>query len=505
MVRPLTASALGQYEYLNYPDSGRTDILWQTTNNHGYLRAIPVVWENRINTTYPYGWNDGPMIPARGIQTYLSAGIYAKYRWLSIQLNPEFVAAQNTVYEGYGGKNGPNQQWYSQRGNLIDMPERFGNGSYTKAFLGQSSIRLTLDPVSFGVSTENLWWGPGRRNSILMSNTAPGFPHITLNTSKPVRTYIGSFEGQMILGRLTRSGFPPSLLGDTATHMQYIQPKPPGRRYFSGITLNYQPRWIPGLFLGLNRTYNSNDGMEGTFIQKYLPFLEPFTAKQKMGVDSSAEESIARDQMLSIFFRYVIPAAKFEFYGEYARNDHNFDWRDAVIQFDQARAYTLGLRKLIAVDRFWEGNLELAAEMTQMAVTNTRRIRSAAPWYLHHQVRDAYTNRGQLLGSGIGPGSNVQWLGVSWVRGLKQVGLQFERLVHDQDFATWTLQDYRRNWVDASVAAFGTWDYKRFLFNAHLQFIHAYNYQYGFQPADDPNDYWGLTRRTRTTCTCGLV
>src|SRR5690606_22531342 len=74
----------------------------------------------------------------------------------------------------------------------------------------------------------------------------------------------------------------------------------------------------------------------------------------------------------------------------------------------------------------------------------------------------------------------------------KQVGLQFERLVHDQDFATWTLQDYRRNWVDASVAAFGTWDYKRFLFNAHLQFIHAYNYQYGFQPADDPNDYWGF-------------
>lgn len=42
----------------------------------------------------------------------------------------------------------------------------------------------------------------------------------------------------------------------------------------------------------------------------------------------------------------------FEFYGEYRRSDHNIDCRDAVVQYDHTRAYTLGLRKFIAVDRF---------------------------------------------------------------------------------------------------------------------------------------------------------
>ncbi|MGK6352545.1 capsule assembly Wzi family protein [Parapedobacter sp. DT-150] len=490
-IRPLTAETVGQREHLNYPESDHTDIVWQSDVYDGYLRLLPVVLDVQLNTAYPYGWNDGPMIPAKGIQTYLSTGFFAKYRWLSVQFKPEFVTAQNKAYKGFGGDSGPNIDWYSYLGNLIDMPELFGIGSFTKAYLGQSSIRLTLDPVSLGISTENIWWGPGRRNSILMSNTAPGFPHLTLNTAKPIHTYIGSFEGQIVLGRLTKSGFPPSLLGDTARHMQYIVDKPAGKRYLSGITLNYQPRWVPGFFIGLSRVYNSNPDMEGSFIQKYLPFLEALTAKQKIGPDS-ADEGIPRDQMISFFFRYVIPKAQMEFYGEYAKNDHNYDARDAVLQLNHTRAYTLGLRKIVSVAGFWSGDLQIAAEMTQMAVTDTRRIRASGSWYAHVPVRDGYTNQGQLLGAGIGPGGNVQEVDFSWIRGLKQVGVQFERLVHNEDFATWILQDYRRNWVDASIAAYGTWDYKRFIFNAHLQFIHAYNYQYGFRPAEDLNDYWGF-------------
>ncbi|WP_379020449.1 capsule assembly Wzi family protein [Parapedobacter deserti] len=479
MVRPLTfASLSNEYDTSFHDNSGYHTTVWKTSDGFGEVSLLPIIWQNQVNTSYPYGWNDGPMIPAKGIQTYLSAGIYAKYRWLSVQFKPEIVWSGNSTYEGYGGPNGPDEQWYRQFGNNIDLPERFGISNYSNAFLGQSSIRLTLDPISIGLSTENLWWGPGKRNSILMSNTAPGFPHITLNTSKPIRSYIGSFEGQIVIGRLTKSGFPPSLLGDTSRHMRYYRPTAAGRRYFSGITVNYQPRWIPGFFLGFNRTYNSNDGMEGSFVDKYLPFLEPFTASRKMGPDS-LDENISRDQMISFFFRYVIPKVQIEFYGEFARNDHAYDGRDLRLQLNHTRAYTLGLRKLIPLENFWDGNLQVAAEMTQMAVTNTKRIRSSGSWYVHGTVRDGHTNYGQVLGAGMGPGSNVQAVDLSWIRGLKQVGVQFERLVRNEDFATWIIQDYNRNWVDASIAAFGTWDYKRLVFNAHLQFIHAFNYQYG--------------------------
>src|SRR5690606_12669349 len=91
--------------------------------------------------------------------------------------------------------------------NNIDLPVRFGRTAYTRAYLGQSSIRLNLKSFSVGISSENLWWGPGRRNSLIMSNTAPGFLHATLNTLKPIYTPVGSFEGQLIAGRLEGSGF----------------------------------------------------------------------------------------------------------------------------------------------------------------------------------------------------------------------------------------------------------------------------------------------------------
>lgn len=490
-IRPLTAQALHQHEYLHYPDESRTDVVWQSDDGHGYVQLLPVVWQNQLNTAYPYGWNDGPMIPAQGIQTYLSTGFFAKYRWLSVQFRPELVSAQNRVYEGFGGEDGPDQNWYRYRGNRIDLPELFGNGSYTKAFLGQSSVRLTLDPVSVGFSTENLWWGPGLHNSILMSNTAPGFAHVTLNTSKPIKTYIGSFEFQIVGGHLQKSGYPPSLLGDTATHQQYARNKPEGWRYFSGITFNYQPKWTPGLFFGFMRTYNTNQKDMGSGLRYYAPFLEAFS-KTKIAVDSSADDGIPRDQMLSFYFRYVVPKAQVEFYGEYAKNDHNWDGRDGMLQLDHTRAYTFGLRKLVPLRNRWGGYLQLAGEVTQIAVSNTRGIRSAGPWYVHSGVLDGYTNRGQLLGAGIGVGSNSQTVQASWVNGLKQLGVQVQRLVHDEDYAVTYLNNFRNNWVDASVAAYGTWDYKQFIFNAHLQYIHAYNYQYNFKAAEDRSDYWGF-------------
>lgn len=490
-IRPLTAQALQQHDYLHYPDGSRTDVVWQSDDGHGYVQLLPVVWQNQLNTAYPYGWNDGPMIPARGLQTYLSTGFFAKYRWLSVQFRPELVAAQNWVYEGFGGNAGPDKNWYTYIANRIDMPERFGTGSYTKAYLGQSSIRLTLDPISVGFSTENLWWGPGLHNSILMSNTAPGFGHVALNTSKPIKTYIGAFEFQVVGGHLQKSGYPSSLLGDTATHHQYATPKPEGWRYFSGVTVNYQPKWTPGLSLGFIRTYNTNQEDMGSGLAYYAPFLEALS-KAKIAVDSSSDGGIPRDQMLSFHFRYVVPKAKVEFYGEYAKNDHNWDARDGMAQMDHTRAYTFGLRKLIPLQHQWGGHLQLAGEMTQMAVTNTRGIRSAGPWYVHHHVPDGYTHRGQLLGAGIGPGGNSQTVQASWVNGLKQLGVQVQRLVHNEDYAVTYVKDFRNNWVDASVAAYGTWDYQQFIFHAHLQYIHAYNYQYQFQAAEDRNDFWGF-------------
>ena len=138
----------------------------------GEVKLSPIIWRQQFNTDHPYSLNDGEMIPARGYQTMFSAGIFAKLGPLSIQLQPEYVYAENRDYEGYSDKqSGISWAAYYNFLNRIDLPEKFGDKAYNRLFWGQSSIRLTVGPVSLGLSNENLWWGPGVRNSLLMSNT----------------------------------------------------------------------------------------------------------------------------------------------------------------------------------------------------------------------------------------------------------------------------------------------------------------------------------------------
>lgn len=475
-VRPL-----GDLEYADQggaSQDGTKGVEYRSAGGDFVVKPMPVVMRHQIASAYPYGWNDGAMIPARGYQLYASAGIFAQYKFISVQLNPEFVYAQNRRYEGFGGEAGPNRTWYQRVGNRFDAPELFGDGSYSKAFPGQSSVRLTYKGLSLGFSTENIWWGPGRRNAIIMSNNAPGFRHVTLNTTKPINTYIGSFEGQIVGGRLEASGYPASLLGDTAAHSAYQRDRRDDWRYFSGMVLSYQPKWIPGFSLGFSRAFTIyRDDMNNSF-GAYFPIFGGVSKNSVTNEDGS--EDLPSDQVISFFFRWVMPKANFELYGEFGRNDHAWDGRDGFVQLDHTRAYIFGLRKLVPLNTAQETYLQIAAEITQMGVTNTRNIRSAGPWYMHGH--HGYTHRGQVLGAGIGPGSNLQSVDLGWVKGMKQAGLRVERYTHDEDFANrWIVStDYRRNWVDLSFEGYAVWDYQRWVGSLALQYIHAYNYQYGF-------------------------
>jgi hypothetical protein len=198
------------------------------------FKLLPLTWAQQINTKNPYGINDGAMIHANGYQTLFSGGFFAQYSFLSVQFQPEFVFAQNKPYDGFPDEH-PDEVWkiYNNRFlRMIDQPERFGDERHQKAYWGQSSIRLTFGPMSFGLSTENLWWGPGMNNALLLTNNAPGFKHLTLNTVRPINTFIGSFEGQLVGGRLEQSGFPgvDTLRLSNSMALAY-KPKPDDWRY----------------------------------------------------------------------------------------------------------------------------------------------------------------------------------------------------------------------------------------------------------------------------------
>ena len=172
-----------------------------------------------------------------------------------------------------------------------------------------------------------------------------------------------------------------------------------------------------------------------------------------------------------------------------------------MIEPEHTRAYVLGFRKLIPIHRANE-YIQLGVELTQLEKPATRETRASETWYSHYQVLDGYTNQGQVLGAGIGPGSNLQTLEVSWVKGLKRIGIQFERLVNNNDlfyqfaYASADKNQYiNRHWVDLSVGGNVSWNYKNFIINGQLTYIRSLNYQYQWQAKSSSTDYWDWNKQ----------
>ena len=462
----------------------KTDGVFRFLKKRGTVQLLPFTLQHQYNSDHPYSLNDGMMIPARGNQMMVSGGFFAKLGPLSIQLRPEYVHAENKDYQGFY-KELSDQKWYEyyQVVTFIDLPEKFGTKSYEKLSLGQSSIRLTYKSVSLGFSNENLWWGPGMRNSLVMSNTADGFKHYTLNTVKPIRTPIGSFEGQIIAGRLVNSGYDVPDINRTFLGWSIYLPKRNERRYINAMVLSYQPKWVPGLFIGMTRSFTKYDSEKDSSFKTLFPIFYPL--QRKNNYDNPARP-LAGDQRASAFIRWLFVPENAEVYLEIMREDKPYNMRDFILQMEYSRAYIFGLSKMIALNRHKGQYIQINAELTQLEQTNANPNALYRYLYTSQVNYHGYTNNGQLLGAGIGPGSNMQTLSISWVHGLKIVGLQFERYVHNNDFHNIGIKDFRANWVDLSATAMAEWNWHNLLISAKFGEIISYNYEHYYRPKD-PN------------------
>jgi hypothetical protein len=456
----------------------------------GKMRAnlLPLNFQTQINTDHPYGWNDGAMIPAKGLQTLVNMGVFAQYGILSLQFSPEVVLAANSEFETFNQKHYDVvfARYYDIYNN-IDLPVRFGTRAYAQIFWGQSSLRLNFKSVSVGLSTENLWWGPGIRNSLLMSNTAPGFKHFTFNTSRPLKTAIGSFEGQIIAGSLSNSGFPPLEPDHQYFGTDLYVPKPNNWRYLSGIIITWQPKWIPGLFLGFDQS-SQMYGKNLNGLKDYLPIFSPV----KSSTAPNAPIDQGKDRRSSLFMRWLWPQEHAEIYFEWGQNNITTDLRQTLLTPENSRAYIFGLRKLILTHNAIDQGILIGVEVTQLQQNSIQKLTTAdGIWYVSKSIRQGYTNNGQLLGAGIGPGANMQSLEVSWVKGIKKIGLQLERYIHDNDFYNYAFHDSgdtRRHWTDLSIGAQGEWNYKNLIFNANITAIKTLNYQWYL--LQNPGDFY---------------
>lgn len=458
---------------------------------------MPIVFQQQYTTVHPDSKNDGLMIPATGYQAYVSAGIALRHRYFSLQMMPEMVSAENKWHQGYDGAPKFRASYFLFYGFTmanIDAPEHFGLEAYHRVNWGQSHALVKLGPIAAGISSENRWWGPGRYNSLLLSNTAPGFLHTTIHSREPIKTPIGSFEFQILSGFLRESGFDPFKgLSSDYTGNPYYRPRKQENTYLNGATLSYQPKWLPGFFVGAARTaqqYRSNIKKETGGL--LLPVFVKWRNNQKTNVFNP--RLLKTNLFSTLYARYVLEEENAEFYVEYARDRATWSSWAYLMSPEFTRAYILGFQKFIPFGKSQRNAFQLGVEITQIEKSKDTRllqggIQSGYDWYQDLDVRQGYTHSGQFLGAGIGNGSNLYSLDFAWVNGLQKIGFRAERYAHNMDFFYWVIKDFRSAWVDMRGTLYGSIPIKKALFHFEITGIDNYNYQYYFK-TKDPNNFF---------------
>ena len=441
----------------------------------GRLELLPFHFYTKFNSDRPYSWNQAGFLQAKGLQTLVSAGAYFSYGWLDMQLKPEFVYAANPAFPYNGSYGAPT------------------NGTYTKMFMGQSSVRINKAGLSLGLSTENMWWGPGLHNSLLMSNNAPGFAHLTLNTTKPIKTPIGNFEFQLIGGKLVEDTS--VLLENKDLRTTYYNPLTytgdgysgpndlkKNWRYLSAVTLSYNPKWVKGLFLSVTRVgyaYKQNidsNGVGNSFFQKYFPVLFGVLRQNYPYGTPTGAKGISYKQMASLAARMVFPESHTEIYTEYGYGDNFLNLRDWNTDAPHATAYVIGIRKLKKLRRGQDW-LDISVEMTKMSEPVNYLLRTAGNWYGYE---GGYTNQSRHIGAGVGRGNNSYTAKVQWLSGFSRVGIIVQGIHHGPtaivgglipDFGLRSVK-----WNDFAVGVTGQHRFHKLILSAELQSVSTKNY-----------------------------
>lgn len=341
------------------------------------LRLLPAGAALRFNSAFPYGHAEGPVWAGRGLTVSAEAGVAVRVGPVSAVVAPVAYHSANAAFplaphsfEGLSVFADP------RRPDRIDLPQRFGDGAFTRLDWGQSTVRVDLAGLAAGLSTANQAWGPAIAYPLILGNDAPGFVHAFAGTARPVSIGVGRLHGRVIWGRLEQSEFSPMEgLGST--------------RFATGLVVAFAPRWLDGLEVGGSRFYHLT--WQG---RDYLKVFD-----QPLRGDRSRNPGRGRgmdNQLASVFARWVLPRSGFEAYAEFAREDFNIEFRDLVVEPDHASAYALGFQKSWPVAG---GRLGVVrGEVMNASRSHLDHVRNQFPFHQHAQLRQGHTHRGRTLG-----------------------------------------------------------------------------------------------------------
>jgi hypothetical protein len=393
-----------------------------------FLRPLAPEVEWVRNSDLPFSSNQGTLWAGRGNNLRLRAGFQADWGPVSLIVAPEWTHSENGAFDLPDARltpladqtGNPFADPFHVLPNSIDRPIRFGDTSFSTFHPGQSTLAVHTGAVTFGISTENEWWGPGIRNAIVLSDNAPGFGHLFVRTAEPISTGIGTFDGRLLLGALKESSYFDDLPANDT-------------RSFSGFAMTWQPPGLEdGLALGFTRAvYEPVDGTSAV-LPHVFDALFSFPGRPNDLPVSDSTQTPGPDQMYSLFGRWVFPKSGFELYGEYSRMEFPASFRDLLVAPGHTQGYTLGLQWGLPI-RGGRDALRVQTEHTYLEKSTTFRDRPVGTYYTSRAVAQGYTHEGRVLGAAIGPGASSHWLALDYFGPSWDVGLFGERIRWNND------------------------------------------------------------------------
>ncbi len=379
------------------------------------------------NSQLPFAGNDGAMWAGRGISVSVTGGIglswhrlraivaptiwRASNRDFSVPTDPELVP---TIPLPRSPWSSP-YHWYSRS---LDLPRRFGSSTLLAVDLGQSSVWFNWDRVAVGLSNEQQWWGPGLQNALLMSNNAAGFGHFFIRTPRPLQSSAGAFEASYLLGTLTASPFFES--GATTNPARSI----------SAAAVTFAPRRVFGLTVGVSRLVLASMDARTDVWGHVLDILRSVPTPNDRPYQDPTQIR-GKDQLFSLFSRWVFPEDRAEVWAEWGRADQPESLSDFATSPGHSQAYTIGAQATKEVSERW--SLLAQFEHTKTQQSGTFRERPSGSWYTSRAVLQGFTQRGQILGAAVGPGANSQWLALDLRDSRASVGAFAGRIRWDDD------------------------------------------------------------------------
>lgn len=319
----------------------------------------------------------------RGVTAAGGAGVWGRLGALSYAARPQFFWTENRPYTPSKSRVpiGFQHPWLP---GVIDAPFRLGPSSHSRFGAGPSWVRLDVGPFGAGVSNAEQSWGPAQLHPLVLGRET-GFPHLFVESATPLNVGVGRVSSRWIMGRLARTAYAPGA-------------PPEFRRGIVGMTGAFSPRGLGRLSIGGTRVFSYYENpAESRMTYALLPLSGLLKTASALNFESNQVGSI---------FASLAPTARLELYGEYFRDDHNWDLRDLIGEPDHSGAWVAGLtwRQRDTVRHHIRS---LTLERVNARANHLRRVRQQLPPYTHHALIEGHTHQGFVLGSPVALGGGA--------------------------------------------------------------------------------------------------